>query len=117
MRPANEPEPEAVERLAAELAPPGWLQRALDLGSMASPRLAQWAEPGVSRSARPGPQGGPLLTKHEFPLDFAGMPGTWPGGQSVPMSLGKPASFRLRCGTCRPCAPSARKPRAGKAAA
>jgi hypothetical protein len=45
VRPANEPEHEAVELLAAELEQaPGLLQRDIDLGYMASPRIAQWAE-------------------------------------------------------------------------
>ena len=42
--PANEPEHEAVELLAAELEKtPGLLQLDIDLGYMASPRIAQWA--------------------------------------------------------------------------
>jgi Transposase DDE domain/Transposase domain (DUF772) len=94
IRPANEPEHEAVELLATELdKAPGLLQLDIDLGYMASPRMAQWAEQGVSIIARPWPQGGPLLTKQDFTLDCAGMQVTCPGGQSVPMGLGKPAQF------------------------
>jgi Transposase DDE domain len=94
VRPANEPEYEAVELLAAELEPaPGLLQLDIDLGDMASPRIAQWEAQGVYIIARPWPQGGPLFTKPDFPLDFAGMQVTCPGGQSVPMVLGKPAQF------------------------
>jgi hypothetical protein len=94
VRPANEPEYEAVELLAAELEQaPGLLQLDIDLGYMASPRIAQWAEQGVYIIARPWPQVGPLFTKHDFTLAFAGMQVTCPGGQSVPMVLGKPAQF------------------------
>ncbi len=102
VRPANEPEPEAVELLAEELEPaPGLLQRDIALGEMASPRMAQWAAQGVDISARPWPQGGPLFTKHDFPLDLAGMQGTCPGGQSVPMVPGKPAQFpATACAAC-----------------
>jgi hypothetical protein len=94
VRPAHEPEQAVVELLAVELEQaPGLLQRDMDLGYMASPRIAQWAAPGVSMIARPWPQGGALFTKAAFTLDFAGMPGTCPGGQSVPMSPGKAAQF------------------------
>ncbi len=94
VRPANEPEHEAVELLAAELAKaPGLLQLAIDLGYMASPRIAQWAEQGVYIIARPWPQVGPLCTKKDFLFDFAGRHVTCPGGQTVPMVLGKPAQF------------------------
>ena len=118
IRPANEPEHEAVALLAAALEKaPGLLQLDIDLGYMASPRIAQWAEQGVDIIARPWPQVGPLFTKHEFTLDFAGMQVTCPGGQSVPMSLGKPAQFPAAA--CDVCAlrTSARKPRVGKAEA
>jgi hypothetical protein len=102
VRPANEPEHEAVELLAAELEkPPGWLQLDIDLGSMASPRIAQWAAQGVYMIARPWPQGGPLFTKHDCTLDCAGMQVTCPCGQSVPMSLGQPAQFpAAACDVC-----------------
>jgi len=94
MGPANAPEYEAGELLAAELAKaPGRLQRTRDLGSMARPRIAHWAEPGGYSMARPWPQGGPRCTKPDFTLDFAGMQVTCPGGQSVPMVLGTPAPF------------------------
>ena len=85
VRPANEPEHEAVELLAEELEKaPGLLQLDIDLGYMASPRIAQWAEQGVYIIARPWPQVGPLFTKHDFTLDFAGMQVTCPGGQTRP---------------------------------
>ena len=94
VRPANEPEHEVVEVLAEELAKsPGLLQLDIDLGDMASPRMAQWAEQGVYILARPWPQVGPLFTKHDFTLDFTGMQGTCPGGQTVPMVPGKQAQF------------------------
>ena len=49
--PANAPEHEAVALLAEELdKAPGLLQRDIDLGYMASPRIAQWAEQGVYKT-------------------------------------------------------------------
>jgi hypothetical protein len=112
VRPAHEPEPEAGELLVETLEkPPGLLQLAIDLGYMASPRLAHWAEPGVYIIARPGPQGGPLCTKDDFTLDCAHGTVTCPGGQTVPMVPGTdaqcPASAcdgcpqRAQCTTAR----------------
>jgi hypothetical protein len=102
VRPAHEPEHEAVELLAEELAkPPGLLQLAIDLGYLASPRMAPWAAPGVSMIARPWPQVGPLFTKDDFTLDCAGMRVTCPGGQSVPMVPGKQAQCpATACDAC-----------------
>ena len=97
VRPANEPEHEVVELLAEELEKaPGLLQVDIDLGYMASPRIAQWAEQGVYIIARPWPQSGPLFTKDDFTLDFVGMQVTCPGGQSVPMVSASMSSFQLR---------------------
>ena len=102
VRPANEPEHEAVELLAETLEnAPGLLQLDIDLGYMASPRIAQWEAQGVYIIARPWPQVGPLFTKTDFALDFARMQGTCPGGQSVPMVPGKPAQFPAAvCDVC-----------------
>lgn len=102
VRPANEPEHEVVELLAEELEKaPGLLQLDIDLGYMASPRIAQWAEQGVYIIARPWPQSGPLFTKDAFTLDFVGMQVACPGGQSVPMVLGKHVEFpAAACDTC-----------------
>jgi hypothetical protein len=102
VRPAHEPEHEAGELLAEEVEKaPGLLQLARDLGSMASPRMAQWAEPGVAMSARPWPQVGPLFTTHDFPVDFAGRQGTCPGGQTIPLVPGKPAQCpAAACDAC-----------------
>jgi hypothetical protein len=101
--PANEPEHEAVDLLAEELEkPPGLLQLDIDLGYMASPRIAQWEAQGVYIIARPWPQVGPLFTKKDFTLDFARMHVTCPGGQSVPMVPGKAAQFPA--GVCDVCA-------------
>jgi hypothetical protein len=101
--PANEPEHEAGERLAEALEKaPGLLQLEIDLGYMASPRIAQWAEQGVYILARPWPQVGPLFTKDNFTLDFAGRQVTCPGGQSVLMVPGKPA--QLPATACAACA-------------
>ena len=67
--PANEPAQEAVE-LGAEVweSGQGLLQLDSDLGSMARPRIAQWAEQGGPIMARPGPQVGPLFTQEDVPL-------------------------------------------------
>jgi hypothetical protein len=102
VRPANEPEHAAVELLAEELEKaPGLLQLDIDLGYMASPRIAQWAEQGVYIIARPWPQVGPFFTKDDFILDFAGMQVACPGGQTVPMVPGKSAQFpATACDAC-----------------
>jgi hypothetical protein len=102
VRPANEPEHEAVELLAETLEQaPGLLQRDIDLGSMASPRIAQWAEQGVDIIARPWPHVGPLFTKQEFTLDCAALQVTCPGGQTVPLVPGKDAQFpAAACDRC-----------------
>ena len=82
VRPANEPEHEAVELLAETLEkPPGLLQLDIDLGYMASPRIVQWAEQGVYIIARPWPQGGTLFTKDDFNFDFAHGQVTCPGAR------------------------------------
>jgi hypothetical protein len=102
VRPANEPEHEAVEWLAEALeSGQGLLQLDIDLGYMASPRIAQWAEQGVYIIARPWPQVGPLFTKTDFTLDFAAMRVTCPQGQTVPMVPGKNAQFPAHvCEAC-----------------
>ena len=80
---------------------PGLLQLDVDLGDMASPRIAQWAEQGVDIIARPWPQIGPLFTKHDFTLDFARMQVTCPGGQRVPMVPGRHVQFpATACDAC-----------------
>ena len=112
VRPANEPEHAAVELLVETLEQtPGLRQLDIDLGYMASPRIAQWAEQGVYIIARPWPQGGTLFTKDDFPLDFAHGTVTCPGGQTVPMIPGQNAQFpasacdgcpqRAQCTTAR----------------
>src|SRR6185295_1227852 len=71
VRHANEPEHEVVALLADVLEhKPGLLQWDIDLGYMASPQMAQWAEQGVYIIARPWPQGGTRFTKDDFTLDF-----------------------------------------------
>ncbi len=100
--PAHAAEHEAVERLAEELEnAPGLLQLDIDLGDMASPRMAPWAAQGVSMIARPWSQGGPWLPKHAFPLDFASMQVVCPQGQTGPMGLGQGAQCPARA--CDPC--------------
>jgi Transposase DDE domain len=82
---------------------PGLLQLDIDLGDMARPRIAQWAEPGVSSMARPWPQSGTRFTKDDFTLDFAHGMGTWPGGQTGPMVPGTDAQCPARvCDGCPP---------------
>ena len=100
--PANEPEHAAVELLAEELeSGQGLLQLDIDLGYMASPRIAQWAAQGVYIIARPWPQVGPLFTKNDFTLDFKHDTVTCPNGQTVPMVPGKDAHFPASaCDTC-----------------
>jgi hypothetical protein len=100
--PANQPEHEAVMLLAETLEKdPGLFQLDIDLGYMASPRMAQWAAPGVHIIARPWPQGGPLFTKHDFTLDFPHGTVTCPNGQTVPMVPGKDAQFPASaCDAC-----------------
>jgi Transposase DDE domain len=94
VRPANEPEHEAVELLVETWEqPPGLLQLDIDLGYMAKPRIPQWAEQGVDIMARPWPPGGPLFTKDDFTLDCAHGTVTCPGGQTVPRVLGQDAQF------------------------
>jgi hypothetical protein len=100
--PANHPEHEAVELLAAELEKgPGLFQLDIDLGYLASPRMAHWAAQGVHIMARPWPQSGPLFTKDDFTLDFPHGTVTCPNGQTVPMVPGKDAQFPARaCDAC-----------------
>ena len=100
--PANEPEYAAVELLAPELEKaPGLLQLDIDLGYMASPRIAHWAAQGVYIIARPWPGGGSLFTKSDFAFDFAPGPVTCPGGQTVPMTPGSAVAFPARaCDAC-----------------
>jgi DDE family transposase/transposase-like protein DUF772 len=94
VRPANEPEHEAVALLAETLEkPPGLLQLDVDLGYMASPRMTQWAEQGVYIIARPWPQGGTRFTQDDFTCDFVHGQVTCPGGQTVLMVPGKDAQF------------------------
>jgi len=90
VRPAPEPEQAVVEGRAEAVAKaPGLWPLAGDLGDRASPRLAHWAEQGVSSLARPWPHIGPLFTKHDVPLDVARMQVPEPGGPRVPMGPGR----------------------------
>jgi hypothetical protein len=100
--PANAPEHEAVELLAETLEQGlGLLQLDIDLGYMASPRIAQWAAQGVHIIARPWPQVGDLFTKNDFTLDFVHGTVTCPQGETVPMIPGRDAQFPARaCDAC-----------------
>ena len=80
---------------------PGLFQLDIALGSMASPRMAQWAAPGGPIMARPWPHGGPLLTKRDCTLDFQHGTVTCPHGQTVPMVPGQDAQLPARaCEAC-----------------
>lgn len=100
--PANPPEHEAVALLAEEVEQgAGLFQRDIALGSLARPRMAPWAAPGVHSLARPWPQGGPLCTKQDVTLDFQHGTVTCPNGQTVPMVPGKDAQCPARaCDAC-----------------
>jgi hypothetical protein len=102
VRPANEPEHEAVELLAEELEKgPGLLQLDIDLGYMGSPRIVQWAAQGVYIIARPWPQGGDLFPKTDFALDFVHGTVTCPQGETVPLMPGRTAQFPASaCDAC-----------------
>jgi hypothetical protein len=85
VRPAHAPAHAAGERRAETLEhAPGLWQLASDLGDMASPRIAPWAEQGGDMRARPWPHVGPLCTKQACLVDCAARPGTCPGGHTVP---------------------------------
>jgi Transposase DDE domain/Transposase domain (DUF772) len=102
VRPANEPEHEAVDLLAPELEKaPGLRQLDIDLGYMASPRIGPWAAQGVYIIARPWPCGGSLFTKDDFTFDFAHGMVTCPGGQTVSMRPGRTVQFPA--GACDVC--------------
>jgi len=111
--PANQPEPEAVERLAEEWEQgAGRCQLDIDLGSRASPRMAQWAAQGVPIMARPWPPGGPLCTKDDCTLDCQHGTVTCPNGQTVPLVPGQdaqlPASGGDACPVRAQCTPARR---------
>jgi hypothetical protein len=103
VRPANEPEHEVVELLAAALeTSPGLLPLDIDLGSMARPRIAQWAAQGVHIIARPWPQGGELFTTNACCLDFVPGMVACPGGVTMPMAAGRTVPFPASaCDACR----------------
>lgn len=75
VRPANEPEHEAVALLAEELeSGQGLLQLDIDLGYMSSPRDCPKGRQGVHIIARPWPQVGELLTKDHFKSSWTSNP-------------------------------------------
>ena len=116
--PANHSEHEAVELLAEALEKgAGLFQLDIDLGYMASPRIAQWAAQGVHIIARPWPQVGPLFTKEAFTLDLTAMHVTCPQRHTVPMVPGRAAQFQRRHVMCAPYEPGAPKPNSGTAEA
>ena len=103
VRPAHEPEHAVVELLAAELEnSPGLLQLDIDLGYLASPRMAPWAAQGVHIMARPWPQGGELFTKNAFCLDFVHGIVACAGGVTMPLAPGRTVPFPASaCDACR----------------
>jgi hypothetical protein len=92
----------SVELLAKELeSGQGLLQLDIDPGSMASPRIAQWAEQGVHIIARPWPQVSELFTKDHFKLDFEHLCVTCPNGETLPRVMGRAVQFPARaCDAC-----------------
>jgi hypothetical protein len=99
VRPANEPAPEVVEMLVETWEqPPGLLQLAIALASMARPRRAPGAAQGVSSMARPWPQGGTRLRQDDVTFACAHGHVTCPGGQTVPMVPGQDAQFPASAG-------------------
>ena len=102
VRPAHEPAHAPGALLAEEVEqPPGLLQLAMDLGSMASPRIAQGAAQGVYMIARPWSHVGPRCTQTDCTLDLARRHLTCPGGQSVPRVPGQSVQFPAAvCAVC-----------------
>lgn len=97
--PANHPAHAAVELLAEALEQgAGLCPLAIDLGSMASPRMAPWAAPGVHLMARPWPHVGPLCAKDAFTLDCASRRVTGPQRQTVSMVPGRDAQVPAAAG-------------------
>ena len=119
VRPANEPEHEAVELPANTLEKAQACCNSISTwGVHGQPPDYSMGGAGVYIIARPWPQVGLLFTKNDFTLDFAGMQVTCPGGQTVPMVPGKHGQFPAAASVTHvPCAPSVPKPRAGKAEA
>ena len=70
-------------------------------GIHGEPALPNGRSRACTGIARPWPQVGPLFTKHDFTLDFAGMQVTCPGGHTVPMVPGKQVQFpAVACDAC-----------------
>lgn len=71
----------------------GLLQLDIDLGYMASPRIAPWAAQGVYIIARPWPQSSVLFTQEDFTLDFVHGTVTCPNDHRVLMVPGQHVQF------------------------
>ena len=82
---------------------PGLLPFDIDLGYMASPRIAQWAEQGVSIIARPWPQVGPLFTEAGFHLGLCGDAGHLSGCPDRPHGP-REARHNFPAAACNACA-------------
>ena len=114
VRPAKEPEHAGVEVLAEEVEKAlGLLQRAVALGYRVSPRMAPWAEQGVSMIARPWPPSGPFFPKHDSQWTLRGCRGPVRGASASRWSQAGMPRFRRRA-IHAPGALSVPKPRSGK---
>lgn len=104
VRPANEPEFEAIDHFGSTLEPElGLAELAIDLGYMGHEKIHQWEESGVNIVARPWAQkNGGLFTKDDFEMDFDNMVLKCPAGEEVEMKLGKVIEFPASaCDICK----------------
>ena len=96
VRPANEPEQEAIDYFEQELeGGEGLAELAIDLGYAGHEKIAQWEEEGVKVVARPWRQinNKGHFTKEEFDLDFEKGTVGCPAGEEMPLVLGKVTEF------------------------
>jgi len=115
VRPANEPEHEAVELLAEELEKaPGLLQLDIDLGYMASPGLPNGRSRASILLLAPGRKSG-HCSQRMIHLRLCGYAGDLSGGPERPMIPVSMPSFRRWRVTRVPCEPNAPKPHTDKA--
>ncbi|MBI4640561.1 MAG: transposase [Candidatus Tectomicrobia bacterium] len=103
VRPANEPEQDAIDSLKDALEPESGLnQLTIDLGYAGHPKIREWEAQGVTIVTRPWPQHERgVFSKNKFLLDVATMRITCPAGEDIPMVLGTPVHVPAsRCQTC-----------------
>ena len=104
VRPANEPEFEAIDHFGSALEPDlGLAEVAVDLGYMGHEKIHQWEDSGVNIVARPWTQkNGDLFTKDDFEMDFENMVLKCPSREEVEMRLGKVIEFPASaCDICK----------------